>query len=274
MKLWLQSCGDLGVNPMWANYERALKRHFAKVARPDTEIKLNGTRAFSGRTNRFQYDVYLHTAQLIEFAIQAEREGYDAYVQIGMQDYGFLEIREAVSIPVVFPVETALHVASLVAPKIGFFCYGKAMLERLNAKAKAYGFNDRVTAGGSAELTPADLNAGFENPEPLLKILHPECEKIARQEVSDLMRQQQDRLRQMLGKNFDPAMLESPGMRAELLEGLINQRLLTQYAVGSHMLASDDLLREIISASSAPSVVGVNVSINSMLLGWLPANIR
>ena len=51
-------------------------------------------------------------------------------------------------------------------------------------------------------------------------------EKITRQEVSDLMRQQQDRLRQMLGKNFDPAMLESPGMRAELLEGLINQRLL------------------------------------------------
>lgn len=187
MKLWLQSCGDLGVNPMWANYERALKKHFAKVARPDTEIKLNGTRAFSGRTNRFQYDVYLHTAQLIEFAIQAEREGYDAYVQIGMQDYGFQEIREAVSIPVVFPVETALHVASLVAPKIGFFCYGKAMLERLNAKAKAYGFNDRVTAGGSAELTPADLNAGFENPEPLLKILHPECEKIARQGANILI---------------------------------------------------------------------------------------
>lgn len=76
-------------------------------------------------------------------------------------------------------------------------------------------------------------------------------EKITRQEVSDLMRQQQDRLRQMLGKNFDPAMLESPGMRAELLEGLINQRLLTQYAVGSHMLASDDLLREIISAQPA-----------------------
>ena len=76
-------------------------------------------------------------------------------------------------------------------------------------------------------------------------------EKITRQEVSDLMRQQQDRLRQMLGNNFDPAMLESPGMRAELLEGLINQRLLTQYAVGSHMLASDDLLREIISAQPA-----------------------
>lgn len=181
MKLWLQSCGDLGVNPMWAPYEKALNKHFGKVARPDTEVKLNGTRAFSGRTNRYQYDVFLHTSQLIEFAIQAEREGYDAYVQIGMQDYGFLEIREAVSIPVVFPVENALHVASMVAPKIAFLCYSKVLLDRLNDKAKAYGFVDRVTAGGSAELTPADLNAGFKNPEPLLKVLTAEAEKIAQQ---------------------------------------------------------------------------------------------
>lgn len=181
MKLWLQSCGDLGVNPMWSEYEKSLNRHFQKVARPDTEITLRGTKVFSGRTRSYQYDVYLHTSQLIERAIQAENEGYDAFVQIGMQDYGFLEIREAVGIPVVFPVENALHVASLVAPKIAFLSYSEVLLGRLNEKARAYGFLDRVAAGGSVELTPADLTNAFKDPGPVVALLNEEAKKIAKQ---------------------------------------------------------------------------------------------
>lgn len=187
MKLWLQSCGDLGVNPMWNEYEASLKRHFRKVARPDTEVSLHGTNVFSGRTRLYQYDVFLQTAQLIEKAVQAERAGYDAFVQTGMQDYGFLEIREAVSIPVVFPVENALHVASLVAPKIAFLSYTGILQARLNEKARAYGFQDRVTAGGSVELTSQDLANAFKNPGPVIDLLNAEAKKIARQGANILI---------------------------------------------------------------------------------------
>lgn len=187
MRLWFQSCTDLGSNPEWNDYEASLNKHFRKVARPGTEISLHGTRVFGGRTRLYQYDVYLHTSQIIERAIQAEREGYDAFVQIGMQDYGFYEIREAVGIPVIFPIENALRVASMIAPKIAFLTMGHIMLLRLNEKAKAYGFQDRLTSGGSVELTPSDLAAAFKKPEPVISLLEAEAKNIAEQGANILI---------------------------------------------------------------------------------------
>jgi peptidyl-prolyl cis-trans isomerase D len=76
-------------------------------------------------------------------------------------------------------------------------------------------------------------------------------QKIGEQEFADALRQQQDRMRQLLGRNFNAAMLDSPGMRAELLEGMISQRLLTQYAVRSNVAVSDDQLRDAITSIPA-----------------------
>lgn len=69
-------------------------------------------------------------------------------------------------------------------------------------------------------------------------------QKIDEQEFSDALRQQQDRFRGMLGKNFDPAMFDSPAMRRELLDGMISQRLLMQYAARSHLTVSNETLVE------------------------------
>lgn len=187
MKLWLQSGGDFGVNPIWNDYEASLEKHFRKVARAGTDISVHGTRAFSERVRTYQYDVYLHTAQIIENAILAEREGYDAFATLGMQDYGFLEVREAVGIPVIFPVENALHVASLIAPKIAFLTYSRVLLPRLNEKAKAYGYHDRLTAGGWVDLTPRDLANAFNKPEPVIGVLEAEAKKIAAQGANILI---------------------------------------------------------------------------------------
>src|SRR6266540_1628108 len=69
-------------------------------------------------------------------------------------------------------------------------------------------------------------------------------QKITEQEFSEALRQQQDRLRGMLGRNFDPAMFESPAMRTELLEGMISQRLLMQHAARNHLAVPNEMLVE------------------------------
>jgi peptidyl-prolyl cis-trans isomerase D len=69
-------------------------------------------------------------------------------------------------------------------------------------------------------------------------------QKISEQEFTEALRQQQDRLREMLGKNFDPAMFDSPSMRREVLDGLISQRLLTQHAARNYLTVSDETLVE------------------------------
>ena len=73
-------------------------------------------------------------------------------------------------------------------------------------------------------------------------------QKITEAEFNEELRQQQDRMRSLLGRNFDPAMFEGPEIRAHVLEGMISQRLLTQLAVRSNLTVTDDQLREIIAS--------------------------
>jgi peptidyl-prolyl cis-trans isomerase D len=73
-------------------------------------------------------------------------------------------------------------------------------------------------------------------------------QKISLQEFAQTQRDQQERLRSMLGRNFDPALLDTPEQRSELLDGLIQQRLLVRQAVKSNLTVSDVQLREIIAA--------------------------
>ncbi len=76
-------------------------------------------------------------------------------------------------------------------------------------------------------------------------------QKISDQEFGDALRQQQERMRQLLGRNYSPAMMDSPAMRSELLDGMISQRLLTQYAVRGNVAVSDEQLRDAIVAIPA-----------------------
>ena len=72
-------------------------------------------------------------------------------------------------------------------------------------------------------------------------------DKIQQQEYDDLLRDQQQRMRQALGGNFDPSMLETPEMRYALLDQLVNQRLLEQRARADRLRVSDTQLQQFIA---------------------------
>jgi peptidyl-prolyl cis-trans isomerase D len=81
-------------------------------------------------------------------------------------------------------------------------------------------------------------------------------QKISEQEFGDAMRQQQERLRGLLGRNFDPALFDSPAIRMEVLEGLISQRLLMRHAARNHLTVSSETLIETTMAIPAFQVDG------------------
>jgi peptidyl-prolyl cis-trans isomerase D len=72
-------------------------------------------------------------------------------------------------------------------------------------------------------------------------------DKISQQEFDDLLRDQQQRMRQALGANFDPSMLESPEVRYALVDQLVNQRLLEQRARAGRFRVSDTQLQQFIA---------------------------
>ena len=67
--------------------------------------------------------------------------------------------------------------------------------------------------------------------------------KITRAEFDGAMRQQLDQARQFLGAQFDAKALDTPARRRELLDSLIQQRVLADEAQREHLTASDDAVR-------------------------------
>src|SRR6266481_4971996 len=70
---------------------------------------------------------------------QAEGEGYDAVVPLGMLDIGVEGGRSAVDIPVVAPLQATLHVAAQVGEHFGVVCYHASAIPRHRAQIRALG---------------------------------------------------------------------------------------------------------------------------------------
>jgi peptidyl-prolyl cis-trans isomerase D len=75
--------------------------------------------------------------------------------------------------------------------------------------------------------------------------------EISVREFGDELRRQQDQLRQLFGRNFDPAALDTPESRRALLEQLISQRLVASAAVKSHLTVTDESLVDTIHSIPA-----------------------
>jgi peptidyl-prolyl cis-trans isomerase D len=75
--------------------------------------------------------------------------------------------------------------------------------------------------------------------------------KISKQEFETALRQQQDRMRQMLGANFDPAMFENPDMKRAVLDNLIAQRLLIDKATAAGLTVTDAQVAQVVAGIDA-----------------------
>lgn len=75
--------------------------------------------------------------------------------------------------------------------------------------------------------------------------------KITRQEFENSMREQQARMRQQLGANYDAAMFDNPEMKRAILENLVSQHLLVGRAKAAGLYISDDLVAQVISGIGA-----------------------
>jgi len=75
--------------------------------------------------------------------------------------------------------------------------------------------------------------------------------KISQQEFARAMQQQGERLSAALGRGVDPATLDTPAMRRELLDGMVSQRVLALYAAKQNMQVSDQQLRDAIAGIPA-----------------------
>jgi len=73
-------------------------------------------------------------------------------------------------------------------------------------------------------------------------------DKITQAEFAESVREQQDRARQAMGRNFDPAFFDNPEIRYSILEQLINERLLGEKARKESFRVTDAQLSQFIGS--------------------------
>ena len=71
-------------------------------------------------------------------------------------------------------------------------------------------------------------------------------QSVTPQDFENALRSQQERMRQMLGKNYDPTMFDNPEVRQQVLDGLVNQRLFAASSQNLKLTAPDAVLQKTI----------------------------
>lgn len=165
MRIWFQSTLPIDKDPMFREYKSTLQAHLNKIAREGTEIVIHGTDVASPFLELYVYEELLHDRYIVDRAIQAEREGYDAFCVGCMNDPAFYALREATSVPVCSIAETSMLLACLLSPNFSLLASTKEQLRRQTELVKCYGLQDRFIECEPMKISLDKIQQGFENPE-------------------------------------------------------------------------------------------------------------
>lgn len=172
LRIWHQSftvLSDLGA------YDTALKNHFRKVARPDTEIVMHGMRPGTYRTHYPGDDIrhaalqHLHSVQFIEAGMQAQAEGFDAYAISTLPDVALREIRSLLRIPVVGYGESAMLTSCLLGARFAVLVFISELTDQIGENARRYGMERRLTGVADVGFRFGDVLHGFSDPASLIE---------------------------------------------------------------------------------------------------------
>lgn len=91
--------------------------------------------------------------------VQAEREGYDAAVPLGMIDLGVDGGRCLVDIPIIGPSEACLHIASMLGDRFGLISYEAYAIPRARQRARRYGMEHFIGGYRTVSMPKSDFTA-------------------------------------------------------------------------------------------------------------------
>lgn len=171
----------MGFDSRWEPYYQALKTHVKEIVRPDTEVKFSGVEITTPEFDKYYYFEYLNTNQLLNNAIRAEREGYNAFAIGCILDPGFPEVRGIVNIPVVFVGESSMHVACMMGERFSIIVRYPYMVSRIRRNIKRYGLEGKAAPLGCLDFNFSSIIDCFKKPEPFMEAFAKESEKAVNQ---------------------------------------------------------------------------------------------
>ena len=140
--------------------ERKLREQVAlSYVTPEIEIGILSTPASPYIRGMSPTDIQMAAPLFIEAFREAERQGYDAVVPLGMLDLGIDGGKSAVNIPVVGPFEASFHVASLLGDRFGLIVYHPRTIPLTRAMARRYQMESKIAGIRSVGFALPDIAA-------------------------------------------------------------------------------------------------------------------
>lgn len=146
---------------------------FVASASPGTQI--TATQIEHGPASiESEFDDALAAPDTILKVVEAERDGADAVVIDCMDDPGLPAAREMVSIPVLGPCQTTMHLASLLGHRFSVVTVMEGSVPGFENRAKVHGLADKLASVRWVDIPVLDL---AENADRLLRELIDESVK-------------------------------------------------------------------------------------------------
>lgn len=173
MRIWHQSFAQLDALPV---YRDALQAHLDACAMPGTEVVMHGMDprtkpAFEpGKKDiAYPYFQFLHANQFLDNVMQAEREGYDAFLMSTFPDPYLDVARTLVDIPVVGFGFSSMHVAASLGSHFGIICFLKDLMPHYVENVRKYRLDGLGGTIRHLGLEYADIHKGFQDPAPVIE---------------------------------------------------------------------------------------------------------
>jgi allantoin racemase len=167
MRIWHQSLTVLEDVP---EYAARMREHVKRVVQPETEVVLHGLLPgtypanYPGDDIGYAFLFAMHSLQFPLQALNAEREGFDAFAACTLPDPMLREARSLVDIPVVGAGEVCFSAAAAGGRKFGMLLFIDRMAERYKEQIRAMGLEANCVGVEPVGFTFKDAMAGFKNP--------------------------------------------------------------------------------------------------------------
>jgi allantoin racemase len=146
-RIWYQSMAPIRHMP---NYTGAMQRHARQACSSGVEVTFNGAsdQIEGGRrpAEILSYPLAKHViqAEAIRFAVQAERDGFDAMVIGSFSEPFLVEIRSVLEIPVASLAESSLMIGCSLAERFALVSVAPPNVRRLRSVVNRHGMEHRV----------------------------------------------------------------------------------------------------------------------------------
>ncbi len=137
-------------------FEQMTLEEFSAAARSDVELSVvaldKGPASIESA-----YDEAMAVPDIVAKIVQAEEDGVEAVISDCMGDPGVQEAREMVSIPVIGPAETSMHIAAMLGHRFSVVTVLDRLIPLVDHRAASTGQTERLASVRAVDIPVLEL---------------------------------------------------------------------------------------------------------------------